>query len=61
MANKKNSVIYYQILKEFFWPLGLETLEKWNITVKIIEKKTARFVKKDKIRDVKMLKPFHYQ
>ena len=61
MANKNLSVTYYQTSYDLFWTVGLERPEKGKVNVKKLEKKIALFVKKnDKIRHVKMLKPFHY-
>ena len=48
----------YQTLKEAFWPLGLEKLEKYNKCLKNRKSKCCQ--KNDKIGDAKILKiPLH--
>ena len=59
MANEKLSVTYYQTSLDVFWSLGLERPEKRKINVKKIEKLCTCCKKNAKIREVKMLKPFH--
>ena len=54
MVNETFSVIYYQTLKEAFWPLRLERRRVKNNFKKM--KKFTRFVKKSaKISDFKKL------